>query len=305
MSEQDQASSLRVLVPGPASGFSREEVPAARAVLPCRVIAVSSGKGGVGKTSLTLNLGLALVARGKKVMVFDADLGLANINVLLNKVPAFNLEDVAWGRKTLAEVVISGPRGLRIVPGGSGLFELANLDGSRRERIIDQLAALEEEVDFILIDTAAGLSRNVIGFVAAAGELILVTTPEPTALTDAYGMLKVICGQELKKESWVVVNAVRGVRQGPDTFLSLQRAVERYIPGMELRHLGDIRFDPAVAQAVHSFQPFMVGRPRSAAAAALDRIAWRLVSGEPWREEGKKGLAGFLERLRNFSLPGR
>ncbi len=267
----------------------------------CRVIAVASGKGGVGKTSLVLNLGLSLIHMGYRVVVIDADLGMANIDVMLNTMPAYSLADVVSGEKTLCDIMIRGPLDLKIVPGSSGLFDLANIDHAKRQLLLDQLNGLEAEGDFILVDTAAGISRNVISFIGAADDFILVTTPEPTALTDAYGMLKVLSGRGLKKKSHVVVNSTQTFHQGQRTYSGLERVVRQYLPAMEVNYLGEVRYDQAVSRAVHNFIPFVLSKPRSAASVAVKRIACRLAaSGEPEKQD-EGGITGFISRLRKLS----
>ncbi len=250
----------------------------------CKVITISSGKGGVGKTSITLNLGLALTRMGCRVIIIDADLGLANIDIMINALPQYTLADLFNGQKNIRDIIVTGPQDIKIVPGGSGLFDLANLDRSRRQILIDQLADLEKEGDYILIDTAAGISKNVTSFIKAADDCILVTTPEPTALTDAYGMLKVMAENSLKESCYVVVNLTKNISQGNKSYSSLKRVAERYLPGIGLHYLGDVRFDPVVSTAVHSFMPFMLSRPRSSAALAVNRIAWRIVG----RQDGEE-----------------
>lgn len=157
-----------------------------------RIIAVTSGKGGVGKTNFTINFALSLMAYGQKVIVLDADLGLANIDVILGISPKYNLYHVLKGEKTIQEIIVPGPQGLQIIAGGSGIQELANLRRWQVEQFIAKLGELEGLADILIIDTAAGLSRNVMSFVLAADEVIVITTPEPTAITDAYGLVKVM-----------------------------------------------------------------------------------------------------------------
>lgn len=266
----------------------------------CRVLTVASGKGGVGKTSLVINLALALSRFGYRVVIIDADLGLANIDVMLNAVPGHNLGDVIDGRKKLSEIVMTGPLDIKVVPGGSGLFELANLDQSRRRAVLEQLGDLETEADFMIIDTAAGISRNVIDFIGAADELVLVTTPEPPALTDAYGVMKVTAERGLKVKCYLVVNATRGIEQGRKTYAGLNRVVQRYLPGMELVYLGDICFDRAVSGAVHDFSPLVISRPRAAASEAINRIAWRIASSGRSCDGPRDAGKSFFNRLKRM-----
>ncbi len=265
-----------------------------------RVIAFASGKGGVGKTSLVVNLGLSLTRIGYRVVVIDADLGLANVDVMINTIPRYNLADVINGSKKLREVIFKGPLDLKIIPGGSGLYDLANLDQVKRKALLDQFIDLETEGDFILVDTAAGISRNVINFVSAADDFILVTTPEPTALTDAYGMLKVVRNEGLREKSHVLVNSTRNYQEGQKVFNGLKRVVKQYMPAMELDYLGDVRYDSAVKSAVHELCPFVISNPRSPASIALNRIAWRIAADEETVMPEKKGIAGFINRLKKL-----
>ena len=188
---QDQAERLRQLVgklnmplvyEKPAPSFSH-----------CRIITVTSGKGGVGKTNLSVNFALSMAARGKNVLLFDADLGLANVDVMLGIIPKYTLLNVLNGQKTLSEIVLEGPGGIRLVASGSGgVQELADLNETQRGRFLEALLELQNQSDVILIDTGAGLHPNVLAFVLAAEEVVIVTTPEPTALMDAYGMIKIL-----------------------------------------------------------------------------------------------------------------
>ncbi|MGI6225623.1 MAG: MinD/ParA family protein, partial [Peptococcales bacterium] len=157
-----------------------------------KVITVASGKGGVGKTNFTLNFGLALAELGQKVLILDADLGLANVDVILGIVPKYNLLHVINDEKELSEIVIEGPKGIKIIPGGSGIYELADLKEWQLERFLIRLTTLEKEYDYLLIDTGAGISKNVLDFALAADEIFIITTPEPTSITDAYGLIKTL-----------------------------------------------------------------------------------------------------------------
>ncbi len=262
-----------------------------------KVYAITSGKGGVGKTSLVVNLGLALSRIGYRVIILDADLGLANIDVMFNSLPRYNIGDVIDGAKSLSEIIMEGPLNLKIIPGGSGLYELANLDQAKRQNLLEQVVELENEADYILIDTAAGITRNVISFVEAADEFILITTPEPTAMTDAYSLLKIVAERGQKKEGRIVVNLTHSLEHGQKVFKGLNRVTQQYLPAMELTYLGEVRYDPAVSRAVHNFSPFVVSRPQSMASTAVNRIAWRIANGEA-KERPKRGLAAFINRLR-------
>ncbi|MEW5785285.1 MAG: MinD/ParA family protein [Bacillota bacterium] len=291
----DQAEKLRG-----AAGRADLQSPALRKTpTGCRVVTVASGKGGVGKTSLVLNLALTLTKMHYRVVVFDADLGLANVDVLVNAVARYNLGDVISGERDIREIIIEGPLNLKIVPGGTGLYDLANLDQEQRRMLLEKLKDLENEGDVLIIDAAAGLSRSVISFIGAADDFILVTTPEPTALTDAYGVLKVIAEQGLRKQIYVVVNFARQMQQGDRAFERLKRVTRRYLPALELLYLGEMRYDDVVSKAVYDFVPFVLSYPRSAAALSLSRIAWRYTAGDN-RCLVDERQAGFFGRLKDF-----
>ncbi|NMD41758.1 MAG: MinD/ParA family protein [Firmicutes bacterium] len=290
----DQAEKLRAAV-----RKDRAATPPPERQRQSRVIAVTSGKGGVGKTNLVLNLALKLAQMNSRIVVFDADLGLGNVDILLNALPEFTLGDVISGEKDIREIMIQGPHNVQIVPGGSGLFELANLDLVRRNRLLGKLELLEMEGEIILLDTSAGISKNVTDFIRVADEFILITTPEPHALTDAYGMLKVIAGQEINRSGYIVINCVRRVLEGERIYERLKNMVQTYLPGMEIRYLGSIDYDPAVPRAVQEFSPFILKYPRSAAAASIDKIAWRLLANEGFQPPPQR-QAGLIERLKNL-----
>ncbi len=292
----DQADKLRTAVMEDYASLNKAERRRRS-----RVIAVTSGKGGVGKTNLVLNLALKLAQMGRRMVVFDADLGLGNIDILINAVPEYTLEDVVAGEKNLREIMIAGPHELKIIPGGSGLFELANLDMVRRGRLLDKLQFLENEGEIILLDTSAGISRNVTDFIKVADEFILITTPEPIALTDAYGVLKIIAAHDLHQNGYIVVNCVRNMLQGERVFERLQKMVQRFLPGLQVRYLGSIEYDPAVSLAVQDFSPFLLRYPKSRAAASIGQIAWRLLSNEGFQPR-IRGRSGFFERLKELLM---
>ena len=248
----------------------------------CRVVSVSSGKGGVGKTNLVVNLAIALAQEKNRVIILDADLGLANVDILVNVYPKYTLENVLQGEKDIKEIMLQGPYSIKIIPGGSGQFSLANLDQEKRRQLLDRFKSLEREADYLLIDTAAGLSRNVLNFVGASDESILVTTPEPTALTDAYGMIKVINEKQLKQEVHLVVNFVDNMAEGEEIFHRLQKVAQKHLPRLQLHYLGAIFRDPHVSKAVQNCAPVLLSYPQSQAANAIHRIGKRFIyRGEP------------------------
>jgi len=283
----DQAHELRRLAGSilPSRTNSRAAGP--------RVVTITSGKGGVGKTSLAVNLGLLLARWSRRVLLFDADLGLANIEVMLGITPAYTLYEFLYGAKSIEEIVFSGPYGLQIVSGGSGMQELANLDSVQRQRILDMLPYLRAKTDFVLVDTGAGISKNVLGFAAAAEEVVMVITPEPTSLTDAYSLIKVLARFKLHSEARLVVNRVRDEGEAAQAAQKLQLVCRKFLD-FDLDYLGAVLEDPVVGQAVKNQRPFVLSQPYSTAARNLNQVARCLVDG---KDSAPKAAERFLSRL--------
>ncbi len=264
-----------------------------------RVIAVSSGKGGVGKSNLVANLGIALSKRGRKVMVFDADLGLANIDVLFGINPKYNLKQLVDGEKTLPEILVKGPYSLKIVPGGSGIPELANLSDEQQQKLLESFANLEREFEITLVDTGAGISKDIISFILAAREAIIITTPEPTAITDAYGMIKVLTQRDSCVDIKLVVNMVSDEKEGQDIANRIIMATKQFL-GKRIEVLGYIVTDPSVNMSVVKQSPLILGYPNSRAAKCIMRIAETIdkTSKKDIRQiAGRNGFRGFLSRF--------
>lgn len=240
-----------------------------------RTIAVTSGKGGVGKSNVAVNVALELAALGQRVSLLDADLALANADVLLGLNPQYHLGHVLSGQRALKEVVIEVDDGLRLIPGGSGIEELANLSQAQNARLISELQALEAEADCMIIDTAAGIAENVTGVLRAADEVIVVTTPDPTSVVDAYAMIKVLNQQTPVKPIWIVVNDVVGVGDAERIFAQLQTAATRFL-NRRLTFLGTIPRDAELAEAVREQVPVVKYAPVTPASRALRLIARQL-----------------------------
>jgi flagellar biosynthesis protein FlhG len=259
-----------------------------------RIIAVASGKGGVGKTNLSVNLAIAYAKMGKKVIVMDADLGLANVNVMLNMIPKFNLYHVIRKQKTMREIILDTEYGIQIVAGASGFSKIANLTDEERQSFISELYTLSQ-ADIVIIDTAAGVSANVLGFVAAADDAIIVTTPEPTAITDAYGIIKIIATEieNLNIGLKLVVNRVKTVTEG-------RRVAERIINisgqflNLKVEYLGCIYDDPIVGASVLKQKPFIVQDPRSKAAISVAHLVSRI---EKTEFSDDQGIGRFIKKL--------
>lgn len=259
-----------------------------------RVIAVTSGKGGVGKTSLVVNLSLALSRLGKRVIILDADLGLANVEVLMGVSPLYTLFDCLSGRKEINEILMPGPLGVQIISGGAGFIEMANLSSRQQQKIMDSLTLLDA-ADFVLIDTGAGISRNVLGFVAAAEEVIVVLTPEPTSLTDAYTLIKILAKFKVHQQVMLVVNQAVDEREAAATWQKISAVAERFLE-VQLHHLGSIYEDRVVSRAVRHQQPFALFARQSGPALSVEGMARYLVNGRDFPGR-KKTFSGFIQKI--------
>ncbi|MEB3298488.1 MAG: MinD/ParA family protein [Candidatus Sericytochromatia bacterium] len=284
---EDQASRLRELVRD-----GQVSVPAHQA----RIIVVTSGKGGVGKTNVSVNLALAMGQLGKRVILFDADMGMANVDVMLNMSPTHTLTDVLAGRKTLAEVLLPIDQGVQLVPGGSGIAQLAALESARLEATVHRLSELERLSDLMIVDTGAGISPNVLGFVLAAPEVIVVTTPEPTSIVDAYGIIKAIDQRNPHAHVWLLVNMCASEQEARSVYDRLVTIIARFL-GVKVRLLGWIERDAHVGKSVLQQRPFLKSYPGSTAARRVIELAERLL--------GVSGSSGAQERQGFFARWGQ
>lgn len=264
----DQATTLRQMKPAMALAGSGLRPTNSHA----RTIAITGGKGGVGKSNLAVNVALELVAAGRKVSLLDADLALANADVLLGLNPRFHLGHVLSGQRTLNEVVIETSHGLRLIPGGSGIEDLANLSETAHRRFIAELMAMEDESDFLIIDTPAGIARNVTSVLNAASAVVIVTTPDPTAVIDAYATLKVLHRYSPAKPVSVVVNEVVGIGDAEKVFTQLDGASKRFLQH-PLEHIGTIPRDSQLAEAVRRQIPVVDYAPDTPASRSIRLIA--------------------------------
>jgi flagellar biosynthesis protein FlhG len=256
------------------------------------VIAVTSGKGGVGKSNVAVNLAIRFAAAGKRTVLLDADLGLANADVLCNVELPFNLSHVIARRKELREVMVQAPGGFRLIGGASGLARMADLSDLERQRLVDALGDVETEADIILIDTGAGISPNVLSFTRAADHVLVVTTPEPTAITDAYAVVKVVCREPAERQVSLLVNQVRNPAEGQVVFERIAKVARQFL-NVTVMDAGFVYADEAVVSAVRRRMPFMLASPKCPAGICLAQLAVRLQQGVA----GQAETGGFFDRM--------
>jgi len=286
----DQAQALRHLV------HSKD----LRSAKTTKVVTVTSGKGGVGKSNFSLNFGMALQNRGYSVLLFDADISFANIDVLMGTPAKYNLIHLLKGEKSIWEIIQIGPSGLQFIAGGSGFQDLVRLREQELEYFAEQIGKLHGHVDFILFDTGAGLSKETTRFIAAAEETIVVTTPEPTSITDAYALIKMVNSMGYQVPFRLVVNRVVDDREGAQTADNIRQVASKYI-GIDIPVLGYIPDDASVSKAVRRQTPLSVAFPNSEAMRGIDRIASRFLMEERSQSQStSRGLSGFMQRMKKL-----
>jgi flagellar biosynthesis protein FlhG len=262
---------------------------------PVKVLTVTSGKGGVGKTNICANLAIAMSRLGRRVMLLDADLGLANVDALLGLQPLHSLADVIRGQRALQEVIVTGPAGVRIVPGASGLSGLANMTTAQHAGIINAFSDLTDDLDALLVDTAAGISESVLRFCEAGNEVLVVVCDEPTSIASAYAMIKVLSTECGVSRFRIITNMTRQGGNGRGPFEKLLRVSDRFLQ-VTLDHAGNIPYDDRVWRAVQLQTPFVTAFPTSIAASALKKLAHRADDWE--RPRAARGnIEFFVERL--------
>ncbi len=279
----DQAAVLRQLAGKTESGSGT------------KIITITSGKGGVGKTSISVNLALAIAATGKKVLVFDADLGLANINVLLGVIPKYNLYHVIKGIKNLEDIIIHTPEGVDIIAGASGFSMLANMGERERNSLLAAFDSLTG-YDILIIDTGAGVSSNVTGFTLPAHEVIVLTTPEPTAITDAYGIIKSIVLEAPNKQIKLLVNRVTSSLEGKKVAERVVNISNQFL-NVKIESLGFIYEDENVSRSIRRQKPFYVLFPKSRASSCLNVITAKLLNLEVPPDAEGSSIGGFFRKI--------
>lgn len=290
----DQATRLREM----AAAYRSQAVPTPAPIRRTRAIAVTSGKGGVGKTNISINVAHALLTAGKDVLLMDADLGLANADILLGTVPPYHLGHLLRGEREIRELVHRTPTGLKLIAGGSGVVELANLPDRQLQRFLKAMGQLEGQADYLIVDTGAGLSNTVLEFVLAADQVLVVTTPEPTSLADGYATIKTLAQRLPTVDVKLVVNQAERVEEATAAAERIVTTARNFL-GLTVEHLGTVPRDPLVWQAVRHQTPFLVGYPAAPASRAVMAMVQKLLYGKEERPAATKP-AGFFDRLAGF-----
>ena len=291
----DQAEQLRILK------SNRQSRPMAR------VIAVTSGKGGVGKSNTAINLAIQFRRKDKKVIILDADFGLANIEVMFGAVPKNNLYDLIYQGKAIREIITWGPMEVGFISGGSGIAGMANLSRDYLNCIIQNLAELDSLADIIIVDTGAGISDAVLEFLVSSGEVVLVTTPEPTSITDSYSLLKALYRHPRFSENdtkvKMLANRVDKEAEGQILFSKLNAVVTRYLE-IPMTYLGSIPQDSQLSKAVMQQVPVSLQNPGARSSQAYEQIAGRLLGEKETKRQPKRGMAAFFSHLLNINQGG-
>ena len=286
---EDQAQELRELM-----GNIPETEKKEKASHNTRIIAITSGKGGVGKTNLAVNMAIAYAQQGKKVILIDGDLGMANVNVVLNIIPKYNLMQVINKQKTMQEIILDTEVGIKFIAGANGFSKIANLSTDELDYFAKQFSELGN-ADIIIIDTGAGIAKNVLQFVAAADEVYVVTTPEPTAITDAYGMIKIITTELVDRNINIklLVNRVRSAEEGKKISDRIINIVAQFL-NYKVDYIGFVYDDPVVQASVIRQKPFMIVNPTSKPAQCIKHIVGRI---EKTDFGSSEGVSSFLKKF--------
>jgi flagellar biosynthesis protein FlhG len=300
----DQAEKLRDIVNNKkreSNDSSSQEVnhlfPEPNAVGHAKVITITSGKGGVGKTSVTVNLAIALSQRGYRVVIIDADLGLSNIDVVFGIVPKYSLLDLVNCNKGILDILCEGPNNIKFISGGSGVQELINLDKNSLENFIANMSLLDHIADFILVDTGAGLSNTVMDFVISAEEVILVVTPEPTSITDAYAVVKTVARMKKDCNINVLINRADSENEAKNVYNNFSTVAERFL-SMKLNAIGYLPYDHSFTKSVKMQKPYILNYPKSNTSKLISDIAEVFIKNNSEHTNVvQPGIKGFINRF--------
>ncbi|EJL29877.1 MinD/ParA family protein [Brevibacillus sp. BC25] len=277
----------------------RERMLQNKKTRPTRLVTVTSGKGGVGKSNFSLNFGLGLIEKGHKAVLFDLDLGLANLDVLMGITPKKHLFHLLEPDTTVWDIIEHGPGGLEFIAGGSGFTQIMQLDDEKLDRLFSHLDPLQGYADTIIFDTGAGFSKESMRFMLSSDEVILVTTPEPPAITDAYAVIKMLHARNPAVSIRLVINRASSEREGKMTADKLAMVSKRFL-NMDIQSLGYVSDDPYVSKAVKLQRPFLLTYPQSQAARSIRNLVERYLDGPVTSDASESGLKGFLAKLRHF-----
>ncbi len=284
----DQAEQLRNIIK------ANSQLPLAR------VITVTSGKGGVGKSNTAINLAVQLQKLGQRVVILDADFGLANIEIMFGAIPRHNLSDLIYQGMQMKDIITQGPMDIGFISGGSGIAGMANLNRDSLDYIVMKLRELDEMADIVIVDTGAGISDAVLEFLVASGEVLLVTTPEPTSITDSYSLIKALARHpKYSSETTtvkVVANRVRGEQEAEQLFHKLETVVDKYLK-IPIEYLGMVPQDEQLARAVMQQMPVSIENPGAKSAMAYEQLAAKLMNRETGKVQPRRGMAAFFTHI--------
>lgn len=288
----DQAQKLRQLVEKKKQELKKQRF---------KVITVSSGKGGVGKTSFVVNFATALSKRGLKVCILDADFGMANVDIMFGCMSKFSIIDVLEGTKSIDEIILKTVEGVEIIPGGSGLSKIFTIDEDKKSELLSQFEKLSD-YDILIIDTGAGASENVLKFIEIADEVIIITNSEPTALTDAYSLIKIIHLNSLNSNINVVINRAKNIQEAEETYNKISYTVKTFI-GKNIDFLGFIVEDLRIGQAIKKQIPYILEHPNTEFSLCINRIVSKLLGAEESNKSKYNSFKEYISKL--FKVVGR
>ncbi|MCF6464718.1 MinD/ParA family protein [Clostridium sp. Cult2] len=294
---KDQAEKLRELMKGKVDDRITSSLKNK-----AKVLAITSGKGGVGKTNFAINLAISLKRLGYKVLVLDADLGLANIEILTGTNMKYTIADLMTSDKDIYEIVSNGPEGVKIISGGTGLDELSIMNDENIEKLLVEIERLELLEDYIIIDTGAGISNRVLNFVMAADEVILITTPDPTSIMDGYTMIKSLTNNGYRGKLNIVTNIVNNRKEAMDTFYKLNKASNSFLK-IQLHFLGYLEKNNIVSKAVQNQTPFLIYSPKSTLSKRINIMALQFI--DSYNNDDIEKNISFTQKLKNLLLGRR
>lgn len=286
----DQAEELRKLAEAQKNRMVTREANNKHKTV---IITVTSGKGGVGKSNFVINMGICLQKMKKQVLIFDADIGMGNDDVLMGFLPKYSIYDIIFENKNIEDVIINGPFGIKLLPGGTGFPRFNEVSEEQRNNFINKLSKLEG-LDYIIIDTGAGINKTVLGFISCCEELFVVTTPEPTSLTDAYSLIKAVSYFKIKDKANIIVNRVFTSKEGDETFNKFNKVANKFL-NMNLSYFGCISDDRKIVQAVRNQIPFVINYPTADASRNINSIAQKLVGTE--NKKKQNGIQDLFKKI--------